>query len=61
MSGESYLHFDGVQSYIEIPDSPDFSLPTTAALAVSAWIRPSKLKFASTEGKGVDLSKAYVH
>ena len=60
-SGNSYLHFDGLQSYIEIPDSPDFSLTTTGALTVSAWIRPSTLTFPSTEGKGVDLSKAYVH
>ncbi len=59
--GNSCLHFDGLQSYIEIPDSPDFSLTTTGALAVSAWIRPSTLTFPSTEGKGVDLSKAYVH
>ena len=60
-SGNSYLHFDGYQSYIEIPDSPDFSLTTTGALTVSAWIRPSTLTFPSTEGKGVDLSKAYIH
>ncbi|HME72707.1 MAG TPA: hypothetical protein VKM54_22990 [Myxococcota bacterium] len=60
-SGDAYLHFDGFQSYIEIPDSPDFSLTTSGALTVSAWIRPSTLTFPSTEGKGVDLSKAYVH
>jgi hypothetical protein len=59
--GESYLHFDGIQSYIEIPDSPDFSLTTTGALTVSAWIRPSTLMFPSTDGKGVDLTRAYVH
>jgi hypothetical protein len=58
---DSFLHFDGLQSYIEIPDSPDFSLPTTGALSVSAWIRPSTLTFPSTDGKGVDLTKAYVH
>jgi concanavalin A-like lectin/glucanase superfamily protein len=60
-TNNSYLHFDGLQSYIEIPDSPNFSLTTTRALAVSAWIRPSTLTFPSTEGKGADLSKAYVH
>ena len=60
-STTSYLCFDGLQSYIEIPDSPDFSVPTTGALAVSAWIRPATLTFPSTEGKGVDLVKAYVH
>ena len=31
MNGDSYLHFDGFQSYIEVPDSPDFSLTTTGA------------------------------
>lgn len=60
-SGNSYLHFDGFQSYIEIPDSPDFSLTTTGALTISAWIRPATLNFPSTEGKGLDLTKAYVH
>src|SRR5271157_899148 len=44
-----------------VPDSPDFSLTTTGALTVSAWIRPATLTFPSTEGKGVDLMKAYVH
>lgn len=28
---------------------------------LSAWIRPSPFTFSSTEGKGVDLTKAYVH
>jgi hypothetical protein len=27
-SRNTYLHFDGLQSYIEILDKPDFSLPT---------------------------------
>jgi hypothetical protein len=57
----SYLHVDGFQSYIEIPDSPEFSLTTTGALTVAAWIRPATLTFPSTDGKGIDLSKAYVH
>lgn len=59
--GHSYLHFDGFQGSIEIPDSPDFSLTTTGALTVSAWIRPETLNFPSTEGQGTDLAKAYVH
>ena len=57
----SHPHFDGLQSYIETPDNPDCSLPTTGALSVSAWIRPATLTFPSTEGKGVDLSKTCVH
>jgi hypothetical protein len=50
----SYLHFDGSQSYVEIPDSPAFSLTTTGSLTVSAWIRPEVLIFPVTE-------KGYVH
>lgn len=49
-----YLHFDGRQSYVEIPDSLDFSLTTTGSLTVSAWIRPEVLTFPTTE-------KGYVH
>ena len=53
-SPRSYLHFDGVQSYIEIADDPDFSLPTTGELTISAWIRPATLTFPNSE-------KGYVH
>ncbi len=53
-NGSSYLHFDGTQSYVEIPDSPDFSLTTKGSLTVSAWIRPEVLIFPTTE-------KGYVH
>ena len=59
--GNAFLHFDGIQTFIEIPDSPDFSLTPTGGLTVSAWIRPSTLTFPNTDGKGVDLTKAYVH
>jgi len=54
MSNPTYLHFDGLQSYIEMPDSSDFSLPTTGALTVSAWMRPEVLTFSNTEN-------GYVH
>ncbi len=53
-NGSSYLHFDGIQSYVEIPDSPDFSLTTTGSLTVSAWIRPEVLIFPTAEN-------GYVH
>ena len=53
-NGNSYFHFDGVQSYIEIADDPDFSLPTTGELTISAWIRPATLTFRRSE-------KGYVH
>jgi hypothetical protein len=51
----SYLRFDGVKSYVEIPSSNVFSLATGGGLTVSAWIRPAALTFPSTEGSG------YVH
>ncbi len=54
-NGVSELFFDGAQTYIEIPSSADFSLPTAGALTVSAWIKPQTLTFPNTEGSG------YVH
>ncbi len=53
--GNAYLHFDGTQTYVEVPTSADFSIPTTGELTVSAWIRPETLTFMVTEGSG------YVH
>jgi hypothetical protein len=49
------LVFDGIDDYIEVPDSPDFSLATTDQLTVSAWIRPAVLTFPDAESTG------YVH
>jgi hypothetical protein len=57
MSNNSYLSFDGVTSYVEVADSPDFSAATTGALTVSAWIRPATLIFPTTEGG----TESYVH
>jgi hypothetical protein len=51
----SYLHFNGDRTYIEIPNHPDFSVPTTGELTISAWIKPETLTFLKTEGTG------YVH
>ena len=51
----SYLRFDGVRSYVEIPSSNVFSLSAGGGITVSAWIRPATLNFPSTEGSG------YVH
>ncbi len=49
------LLFDGQDDYIEIPDSPDFSVATTGQLSVSAWIRPDVLTFPVFQSTG------YVH
>ncbi len=54
-NGSSELYFDGAHTYIEIPSSPDFSVPTTGAFTVSAWINPETLTFPNVEGTG------YVH
>jgi Concanavalin A-like lectin/glucanases superfamily len=61
-NASSYLSFDGIRTYIEIPDSPDFSVPTTGQLTVSAWIQPEtttpgSLIFPTTEGG----DESYVH
>lgn len=51
----SAYHFGGSDSaYIEIPDSDVFSIITTGALTISAWISPDSLDFERTDG-------GYVH
>src|SRR5262247_1601929 len=52
---DSVLVFDGIDDYIEIPDSPDFSVATTGQLTVSAWIRTDVLTFPIAQSTG------YVH
>jgi Concanavalin A-like lectin/glucanases superfamily len=47
-----YLQFDGTSSYFEVPDSPLFSVDTSGALTVAAWMRPDTLIFPVTEGSG---------
>jgi hypothetical protein len=49
------LLFNGTSTYIEVPDSVDFSASTTGALTVAAWMRPDALQFPNEEGEG------YVH
>jgi hypothetical protein len=51
----SCLQFNVTQTYIEIPNHPDFSIATTGELTISAWITPETLTFSRTEGTG------YVH
>jgi len=55
MQNDSVLVFDGIDDYIEIPDSADFSVATTGQLTVSAWIRPDAPTFPAAESTG------YVH
>ena len=49
------LVFDGQDDYIEIPDSPDFSVATTGQISISAWIRPDVLTFPVSQSTG------YIH
>jgi len=55
---QDYLQFDGSKTqYVEVadPETEDFSVTTTRALTISAWMRPDALRFEITEGSG------YVH
>jgi hypothetical protein len=53
--GDVYLHFNGIDNYVEIPSSDAFSISTSGELSVSAWLRPDVLNFPASEGSG------YVH
>ncbi len=57
-SHPAWLHFDGTQTYIEIPSAPEFSVATTGKLTIAAWIRPATLVFPQTEGTH---GSRYVH
>src|SRR5579872_4477627 len=46
-----YLNFNGVDQYVEIPSSSDFSV-TSDGLTVSASMRPDTLTFPKPEGSG---------
>ncbi len=48
-SGDIYLQFNGIDAYVEIPSIADYSLATTGALTVAAWIRPDTLNFPNVE------------
>ncbi len=52
--GDIYLRFNGIDNYVEIPSSDDFSVSTSGELTVSAWLRPDtgwgKEKPANTSG-----------
>jgi len=57
---QAYLQFDGSNTnYVEVADSTDFSVDTTGALTISAWMRPDALTFTNTEGSLPD--EQYVH
>ena len=53
---QAYLQFNGSNTdYVEVPDSTDFSVDTSGALTIAAWMRPDMLIFPNEESTG------YVH
>jgi len=52
MNPANGMWFNGVNSFVEVPESDDFSVTTTGALSISAWVRPDTLTFAKNEGSG---------
>jgi len=52
MNPANGMWFNGVNSYVEAPDSDDFSVTTTGTLTISAWFRPDTLAFSKNEGSG---------
>lgn len=53
-NANSACYFTGNNSYIEVPDNDAFSIKTTGALTVSAWMSPEVLNFNITDN-------CYVH
>ncbi|HLN03916.1 MAG TPA: hypothetical protein VK335_31810 [Bryobacteraceae bacterium] len=49
MNPANGMWFNGVNSFVEVPDNDDFSVTTTGALSISAWVRPDTLTFAKNE------------
>jgi hypothetical protein len=55
-SGDVYLHFNGIDAYVEIANIDDYSVSTTGELTISAWLRPDTLNFPR-----VEQDTAYIH
>lgn len=53
-NANSACYFNGNEAYIEVPDDDAFSIKTTGALTVSAWMSPEVLNFNITDN-------CYVH
>lgn len=48
-NANSACYFNGNEAYIEVPDDNAFSIITTGALTVSAWMSPEVLNFKKNE------------
>lgn len=56
---QEYLMFDGIDDYVRVPDSDDFSVSTAAGLTIAAWMKPGALTFPKTEGS--NTCEQFVH
>jgi hypothetical protein len=43
-NGDGAAVFNGINNYLSIPTSPNYSIPTTGELTWEAWIRPDNLQ-----------------
>jgi hypothetical protein len=55
---ESYLWFDGVASYAQVPSEPRLSV-SSSGFTIAVWMMPGGLTFSKTEGSLA--SEQYVH
>jgi hypothetical protein len=53
--GDTYLAFNGVNSYVEIPSINSYGVSDAGALTIAVWMRPDTVNFEKIEGTG------YVH
>jgi hypothetical protein len=49
---DTYLNFDGVKTFIQVPNIPEYSVATAGVLTVSAWIRHDVEDFPHSESTG---------
>jgi hypothetical protein len=54
--GDVYLAFNGLDTYVEVPNIADYSVSTTGEITVSTWMKPDVLNFQKVES-GSD----YIH
>lgn len=54
------LAFNGLTGYLEAPDSPAFSVPTTGVVAYELWMRPDAQDWPSTSTQSADTDQ-YTH
>jgi hypothetical protein len=53
------LMFNGIDGYVQVPDSDNFSVSTASGLTIAAWMKPGALTFSKTEG--ANACERFVH